>query len=68
MEYRYVGKSGLYASRISLGGVQLGSEDVSQSQVDRIIAAMFDVGINIVVRGPPNLDHFGCEVCRVSAG
>lgn len=48
MEYRYLGKSGLYASRISIGGVQLGSEDVSQSQVERIIDATFDVGINIV--------------------
>ena len=48
MEYRYLGKSGLYASRISIGGVQLGSEDVSQSQVDRIIGAMFDAGINLV--------------------
>ena len=48
MEYRYLGKSGLYASRISLGGVQLGSEDLSQSQVDRIIGAMFDSGINMI--------------------
>ena len=48
MEYRYLGKSGLYASRISIGGVQLGSEDVSQSEVDRIVAAMFDVGINLI--------------------
>lgn len=48
MEYGYLGKSGLYASRISIGGVQLGSEDVAQSQVDRIIGAMFDAGINLV--------------------
>ena len=48
MEYRYIGKSGLYASRISIGGVQLGSGDVSQSQVDRIIGAMFDAGINLI--------------------
>lgn len=48
MDYRYLGKSGLYASRISIGGVQLGSEDISQSQVDRIIGAMFDAGINLV--------------------
>ena len=48
MEYGYLGKSGLYASRISIGGVQLGSEDVSQSQVDRIIGAMFDAGINLI--------------------
>ncbi|MFZ1755492.1 MAG: aldo/keto reductase [Caldilineaceae bacterium] len=48
MEYGYLGKSGLYASRISIGGVQLGSEDLSQRQVDRIIAAMFDVGINLI--------------------
>jgi len=48
MEYRYLGKSGLYASRISIGGVQLGSEDVPQSQVDRIIGAMLDAGINLV--------------------
>lgn len=48
MEYRYLGKSGLYASRISIGGVQLGAADVSQSQVDRIIGAMFDAGINMI--------------------
>ena len=48
MEYRYLGKSGLYASRISLGGVVLGAEDVSQSQVDRIIGAALDSGINLV--------------------
>ena len=48
MEYRYLGKSGLYASRISLGGVLFGSEGFPQSQVDRIIGAMFDAGINIV--------------------
>ena len=42
MKYRYLGKSGLYASRISLGGVLFGSEDFSQSQVDRIIGATFD--------------------------
>ena len=43
MEYRYLGKSGLYASRICVGGVQLGSDDLSQSQVDQIIGTMFDV-------------------------
>lgn len=48
MEYRYLGKSGLYASRISIGGVQLGSEDLSQRQVDQIIGSMFDVGINLI--------------------
>ena len=48
MEYRYLGKSGLYASRICIGGVQLGSEDVCQSQVDRIVGAMFDAGINLI--------------------
>ncbi|MEM7133395.1 MAG: aldo/keto reductase [Chloroflexota bacterium] len=48
MEYRYLGKSGLYASRVSIGGVQLGSEGVSQSEVDGIIDAMFDAGINLI--------------------
>ncbi len=48
MEYRYLGKSGLYASRISLGGVLFGKEDLPQGQVDRIIGAMFDSGINII--------------------
>jgi len=48
MEYRYLGKSGLYASRICIGGVQLGSEDVSQGQVDRIVGTMFDAGINLI--------------------
>lgn len=48
MEYRYLGKSGLYASKISIGGVQLGSEDLSQSQVDRIIGGTLDAGINLI--------------------
>ncbi len=48
MEYTYLGKSGLYASRISIGGVQLGSEDLSQRQVERIVGAMFDAGINLI--------------------
>lgn len=48
MEYRYLGKSGLYASRISLGGVVLGAEDVSQGQVDRIVGAALDAGINLI--------------------
>ena len=48
MEYGYLGKSGLYASKICVGGVQLGSEDVSQDQVDRIVGATLDAGINII--------------------
>ena len=48
MKYRYLGKSGLYTSRISVGGVQLGSEDVAQSEVDQIIGATLDAGINLV--------------------
>ncbi len=48
MEYRYLGNSGLYASTVSIGGVQLGAEDIAQSQVDRIIGAMFDAGINLI--------------------
>lgn len=48
MEYRYLGKSGLYASRISLGGVVLGAEDVSQSQVDQVVGATLDAGINLI--------------------
>ena len=48
MEYGYLGKSGLYASRIGIGGVQLGSEDVTQGEVDQIIGATLDVGINLI--------------------
>ena len=48
MEYRYLGKSGLYASRISLGGVLFGKEGFLQSRVDRVIGVMFDSGINLI--------------------
>ncbi|MFT5368742.1 MAG: hypothetical protein ACI8V2_003709 [Candidatus Latescibacterota bacterium] len=48
VEYRYLGKSGLYASRICVGGVQLGSEGVSQSQVDSIIGVMFDADTALI--------------------
>lgn len=48
MEYRYLGKSGLYASRISLGGVLFGKEGFPQSRVDRVIGVMFDSGINLI--------------------
>jgi aryl-alcohol dehydrogenase-like predicted oxidoreductase len=48
MEYRYLGKSGLYASRISLGGVVVGGADFPQSHVDAIVGATLDAGINLI--------------------
>jgi len=46
MEYRQLGKSGLQVSVIGLGTNRFGSDVVPQEDVDNIIAAALDVGIN----------------------
>jgi aryl-alcohol dehydrogenase-like predicted oxidoreductase len=48
MEYRQLGKSGLQVSAIGLGTNRFGSDTVPQEQVDNIIAAALDVGINFI--------------------
>ena len=48
MEYRQLGGSGLNVSTIGLGTNRFGSDAVPQAQVNEIIAAALDVGINFV--------------------
>jgi aryl-alcohol dehydrogenase-like predicted oxidoreductase len=48
MEYRQLGKSGLQVSTIGLGTNRFGSDVVPQEQVDNIIAAALDTGINFI--------------------
>jgi aryl-alcohol dehydrogenase-like predicted oxidoreductase len=46
MDYRQLGPAGVRVSIIGLGTNRFGSKDVPQSQVDRIIDAALDFGIN----------------------
>lgn len=48
MEYRQLGKSGLLVSVIGLGTNRFGSDAVPQSEVNNIIAAALDAGINFI--------------------
>jgi len=48
MEYRRLGKAGVQISVIGLGTNRFGSEVVSQTQVNSIIDAALDVGINFI--------------------
>jgi len=48
MEYRQLGNSGVRVSVIGLGTNRFGSKDVPQTEVDRIISAALDRGINFI--------------------
>jgi aryl-alcohol dehydrogenase-like predicted oxidoreductase len=48
MNYRQLGNSGVRVSVIGLGANRFGSENVPQTEVDRIIAAALDLGINFI--------------------
>lgn len=48
MEYRQLGHSGVRVSVIGLGTNRFGSNDVSQSEVDRIIDHALDLGVNFI--------------------
>ena len=48
MNYRQLGNSGVRVSVIGLGANRFGSEKVPQTEVDRIIAAALDLGINFI--------------------
>src|SRR5688572_815933 len=48
MIYRQLGSSGVRVSVIGLGTNRFGSKDTPQSEVDKIIKAAFDSGINFV--------------------
>lgn len=48
MEYRQLGSAGVRVSVIGLGTNRFGSKDVAQSEVDRIIDAGLDAGVNFI--------------------
>ena len=48
MEYRQLGSAGVRVSAIGLGTNQFGSEAVDQKQVNNLIDAALDVGINLI--------------------
>jgi 1-deoxyxylulose-5-phosphate synthase len=48
MNYRQLGNSGVRVSVIGLGANRFGSENVPQNEVNRIIAAALDLGINFI--------------------
>jgi aryl-alcohol dehydrogenase-like predicted oxidoreductase len=48
MEYRQLGNAGVRVSIIGLGANRFGSKDVPQSEVDRIIDAALDCGVNFI--------------------
>ena len=48
MEYRQLGHSGVRVSVVGLGANRFGSEDVPQGEVNRIIDAALDNGVNFI--------------------
>ena len=48
MDYRQLGHSGVRVSIIGLGANRFGSSDVPQAEVDKIIDAALDAGINFI--------------------
>lgn len=48
MEYRQMGNSGVRVSVIGLGTNRFGSPEVAQAEVNKIINAAFDAGINFI--------------------
>ena len=48
MDYRQLGNSGVRVSVIGLGANRFGSENVPQTEVNRIIDAALDSGINFI--------------------
>jgi aryl-alcohol dehydrogenase-like predicted oxidoreductase len=48
MDYRQLGHSGVRVSVVGLGANRFGSPDVPQSQVDKIIDAALDAGVNFI--------------------
>lgn len=48
MDYRQLGRSGVRVSVIGLGANRFGSNDTPQSEVDKIITAALDSGINFI--------------------
>jgi aryl-alcohol dehydrogenase-like predicted oxidoreductase len=48
MEYRQLGNSGVRVSVIGLGANRFGSQEVPQEEVDKIINAALDAGVNFI--------------------
>jgi aryl-alcohol dehydrogenase-like predicted oxidoreductase len=48
MNHRQLGNSGVRVSVIGLGANRFGSENVPQAEVNRIIDAALDLGINFI--------------------
>lgn len=48
MEFRQLGRSGVRVSVIGLGTNRFGSSEVPQAEVDRIVAAALDCGVNFI--------------------
>jgi len=48
MEYRQLGNAGVRVSVVGLGANRFGSAEVAQAEVDRIIAAALDNGVNFI--------------------
>ena len=48
MEYRQLGNAGVRVSVVGLGANRFGSAEVPQAEVDRIIAAALDSGVNFI--------------------
>ena len=48
MEYRQLGNAGARVSVVGLGANRFGSPDVPQTEVDRIIGAALDSGVNFI--------------------
>ena len=48
MEYRQVGHSGVRVSVVGLGANRFGSEEVPQAEVNKIIDAALDTGVNFI--------------------
>ena len=48
MEYRQLGPAGVRVSVLGLGTNRFGSKDVPQSEVDRIIDAALEAGVNFI--------------------
>jgi len=48
MEYRQLGRAGVRVSAIGLGTNRFGAEDLPQTEVDNLIDAALDLGINFI--------------------
>jgi aryl-alcohol dehydrogenase-like predicted oxidoreductase len=48
MDYRQLGNSGVRVSVIGLGATRFGSDNVPQTEVNQIIDAALDLGINFI--------------------